>query len=318
MLTEDHFKLGRLCVVGNINRDLKTAAFPGGERILRDGETPVGSITETVGGGGANSAFAAAALGARVAFHGKVGADPLGERLERTLRRHGVAAHLARDPRHPTGNSIALTYADGHRHFLSCQPNNESLAPEDLDLRAFAGFNHLFRADIWFAKAMLFGGNARLFQAARDLGMTISIDLNWDPQWGVAPAAEVQARKRAVREVLRWVHIAHGNIRELNEFADAPTLETSLARLEDWGVQAVVVHMGSAGAGYYRRGQFTVEPAVTAKCQVNATGTGDVLSVCMMLLDELPDPAAKLRLANTVVAEFIAGRRQLIPELEPA
>ena len=315
MLTEALLKAGRLCVVGNINRDVKTAPLDASQRLLRDGETPVGAIYETIGGGGANSACAAASLGAKVAFLGKIGADALGERLERTLARHGVSTRLARDPNISSGSSLALTYTNGQRHFVSCQPNNQSLAFEDLDLGGLDGFNHLFRADIWFSNHMLYGGNERLFRTARDRGMTVSIDLNWDPQWGTAPADEVQARKRAVAESLRWVNLAHGNVRELNELTNSKHLEESLRRLEQWGVGAVVVHMGEAGAGYYHRGKLSVEPPAPIEQRVNATGTGDVLSVCMMLLQAHPDTQSKLRLANRIVAEFMAGRRQLIPEL---
>jgi hypothetical protein len=51
--------------------------------------------------------------------------------------------------------------------------------------------------------------------------------------------------------------------------------------------------------------------------QVNSTGTGDALSVCMMLLDQDKDVPviAKLGLANRIVAEFIEGKRKLIPSL---
>jgi sugar/nucleoside kinase (ribokinase family) len=315
MLSETLFQTGRLCVVGNINRDLKTAPFRAGPQLLEDGETPVPWIAETIGGGGANSAFTAAALGAKVAFLGKVGADALGSKLEAALRRHGIAAHLARDPRRATGTSLALSFHNGRRHFLSCQPNNQALAFEDLDLGALAGYDHLFRADIWFSEAMLFGGNERLFRAAHAAGLAVSIDLNWDPQWGVADPAEVRARKEAVRGVLRWVQLAHGNVRELNEFADADELTTSLQRLAQWGADAVVVHLGAQGAGYYHRGYLLVEPAVTATRHLNSTGTGDVLSVCMMLLHQHPDTRAKLRLANRIVAEFIEGKRAFIPQL---
>jgi len=73
--------------------------------------------------------------------------------------------------------------------------------------------------------------------------------------------------------------------------------------------------MGQAGAGYYERGQWVVVPAVPVARHVNATGCGDVLSVCMMLLHEQPHPKAKLSLANRIVAEFIEGRRNLVPAL---
>ena len=85
-----------------------------------------------------------------------------------------------------TGTSIALSFTNGHRHFLSCLPNNESLRLEDLDLAGLDGCGHLHRADVWFSEAMLYGGNRRLFERARQAGMAISIDLNWDPKWGSA------------------------------------------------------------------------------------------------------------------------------------
>lgn len=315
MLTEELLKASRLCVVGNINRDVKTAPFVAGEGLLHDGETPVEAIYETIGGGGANSAFAAAALGARVAFLGKVGADALGDRLEAMLAKHGILGKLARDPKHPTGTSLALMFADGQRHFVSCQPNNASLRLADLDLTVLRDFRHLFRADIWFSQEMLFGGNARLFRAARQAGTTVSLDLNWDPQWSIAHEQEVRRRKEAVRDVLPLVNVAHGNARELNAFTGCADLPASLTRLANWGVEAVVVHLGKAGAGYYERGKWVAVPAVPAARHVNATGSGDVLSACMMLLHEQPDPAAKLRFANRIVAEFIEGRREMIPPL---
>jgi sugar/nucleoside kinase (ribokinase family) len=317
MLDELFFSAANICIVGNINRDIKVSPIPPGNYLFADGETSATSVTETVGGGGANSALAAAALGARVAFLGRVGADWLGDRLERTLISHGVSAFLKKVAGCPTGTSVNLTFTSGHRHFVSSLPNNTSLAFEDLDLVAPEGFDHLLRADIWFSEAMLYGGNERLFRRARESGMRISMDLNWDPRWGAGNPAEVQKRKEAVRSVLPLVDLVHGNTRELNEFADSNDLHQSLRALENWGAGAVVVHLGAKGAGYYHHGLLTLEESVPARRQVNTTGTGDVLSVCMMLLDQerRSTIAEKLRLANLIVSQFIAGERSLIPAL---
>ena len=59
------------------------------------------------------------------------------------------------------------------------------------------------------------------------------------------------------------------------------------------------------------------EPAASARAQGNTTGTGDVLSVCMMLLDRhlASSVQERLRLANHIVAQFIEGTRRLIPRL---
>jgi len=317
MNSDSIFSGSSLCVVGNINRDVKTAPMRAGEQLFADGETSVSSIIETVGGGGANSAFAAASLGARVAFLGKVGADGLGERLERTLTKHGVSAHLAKDRERPTGTSLALSFDNGHRHFVSCLPSSESLSLADLDLSALTGYLHLLRADVWFSEAMLFEGNRKLLEAARQSDITVSLDLNWDPQWGRASAETIRARKQAVRDVLPLVNLAHGNVRELMEFADAPDLETALKALASWGVEAVVVHMGAKGAGYWHQGALVVEPPAPVTSQVNTTGTGDVLSVCMMLLHHRGELAIaeRLRRANALVADFMEGKRAFIPAL---
>ena len=119
MLNESVFTTESLCVVGNVNRDVKTAPMRSGNYLFDDGESSVAWIVETIGGGGANAAATAAALGARAAFVGKIGADALGRRLKEVLVKQGVAVHLREDPDRATGTSIKLTYENGHRHLLS-------------------------------------------------------------------------------------------------------------------------------------------------------------------------------------------------------
>jgi sugar/nucleoside kinase (ribokinase family) len=315
MLNETIFQGTRLAVAGNICRDVKTAPLVAGEHLFHDGETPADFIVETIGGGGANSAMAAASLGADARFAGKVGADALGGQLEAALRRRGVKTFIRHDPRVRTGSSMALTFTNGCRHFISAQPNNNTLAFADLDLAMLAGAGHLLRADLWFSQQMLDEGNARLLQAARDRGLATSLDLNWDPLWGSADTDRIAARKAAVRRVLPLANLVHGNVRELNLFADSPDLTTTLRRLTEWGAEAVVIHLGAEGAGYYSRGMLVVEPCAPVSQRVNTTGTGDLLSVCLMLLharQEIPI-SEKLALANRIVAEFIDGRREVLP-----
>jgi len=318
VISEAELQTARLCVVGGINRDLKTAPFPPGAHLLQDGETTVQSITETVGGGGANSACIAAGLGAPVAFVGRLGADDLGARLGATLTANGVVCYLHQDTASPTGTTLNLVYESGSRHFISRHPNNEALSFDDLDLEPVAAADHLLRADVWFSEPMLYGGNDELFRRAGEAGVAVSLDLNWDPRWGADPAAEIDRRKRAVRDLLPLVDLVHGNIAELNEFTGAAALSETLTRLTAWGAGAVVVHMGAEGAGYFANGAFVVEPPVPTEKILAVTGTGDVLSACMMLMhrrDQAP-PQEKLRLANRIVAEFMEGRRRFIPKLE--
>lgn len=317
MPEEIDFSGAPLCVVGNLNRDVKLHGVPVSSALLSDGETTVAGLTETIGGGGANSACAAAALGGRVRFVGKTGCDALAERLRQALARHGVQAHLACHPDCPTGTTIALGYRSGQRHFLSRLPNNESLTFEDLDLPALDGCGHLLRADVWFSRAMLEDGNRRLLAEARHRGLATSLDINFDPHWNSAPAFVIAERKQQLRAVLPLVDLAHGNVRELCEFTDSLELDSALGKLADWGVKAVVVHLGARGAGYFADGSLTIEPPDLASEPVHTTGTGDVLSICMILLHARSGLTVqhKLRLANRVVREFMEGRRTMIPTI---
>ena len=311
------FSNSSLCVVGNLNRDIKTTPFKAGNWLLRDGEHSVDGIYETIGGGGANSAAIAAGLGAKVNFAACIGSDGLGARLQKRMQSVGVKCFFKKNSSTPTGSTINLVYSSGQRHFLSCHPNNRALDFESIDPQALAGACHLLRADIWFSDSMLKGGNRRLFELARCQGLAVSLDLNWDPEWGRAPARLIRMRKKAVREILPLVDLAHGNMRELCEFADAATLADALKRITQWGAGAVVVHLGSKGAGYYsEESKFVTAPSMRVKQPLIATGTGDVLSVCMILLHERKDLAIKQKLttANRIVAGYMSG---LGPSLPP-
>jgi sugar/nucleoside kinase (ribokinase family) len=303
-----------VCVVGNVNRDVKALGVPGSPEILLDGETTVSGIVETIGGGGANSACAAAALGANVRFVGVVGADSLADRLRQAMEKHGVRTYLTRKPQVETGTTVALGFDTGQRHFLSWLPNNRSLAFNDLDLCALDGCAHLLRADVWFSESMLEDGNQGLFAEAQRRGLATSLDINFDPCWSTGSPSEIARRKQQLRQVLSFVDLAHGNIRELCEFTDTAELKEALHRLLEWGVKAVVVHMGAEGAGYFTNGELMVEPPDLANNPVQSTGTGDVLSMCMILLQQRNDLSIrqKLRFANGVVREFMEGRRHLI------
>jgi sugar/nucleoside kinase (ribokinase family) len=304
-----------VCVVGNINRDVKLLGVPESPGLFLDGETSVSGVLETIGGGGANSACVAAALGASVRFAGKIGDDALGERLGQAMAKHGVTTHLTRDTRCSTGTTVALGFSTGHRHFLSCLPNNHSLSFADLDLTALDGSAHLVRADVWFSQEMLEEGNRRLFAEARRRGLVTSLDINFDPCWSTGSAKDIAHRKELLRGVLELVDIAHGNIRELCEFTASPDVEIALGRLTAWGVKSVVVHMGAEGAGYYVDGRLHREPAKPAERVINSTGTGDVLSMCLILLHHRRDLSLqqKLSQANEVVRDFMEGRRSLLP-----
>ena len=75
------FHGSRICIVGNICRDVKNGPLSPDGGLFEDGETPTRRISETIGGGGANSAVSQP-VSPEVRFAGKTGADALGLQLE--------------------------------------------------------------------------------------------------------------------------------------------------------------------------------------------------------------------------------------------
>jgi ribokinase len=117
-------------IVGSANADLVVPVDrrPGG------GETVLGGDTEiSPGGKGANTAVAAARLGADVALLGAVGDDAYGALLLDSLRESGVRTDLVRTTARPTGIAYITVTPDGENSILVSPGANTALEPADVD-----------------------------------------------------------------------------------------------------------------------------------------------------------------------------------------
>jgi sugar/nucleoside kinase (ribokinase family) len=95
----------RFVAVGDAFVDVIADVFP------EQGERRHGQIALRAGGSSVNAALTAAGLGADAAVVARVGTDPAGDLVVATVQRHGVSAHIARDPDLSTGVAVALTGA---------------------------------------------------------------------------------------------------------------------------------------------------------------------------------------------------------------
>jgi ribokinase len=118
----------RITVVGSANIDLVARC----ERLPRPGETVTDAEFERVPGGkGANQAVAAARLGARVRFVGRVGRDDL---VLRSLRAEGVdVSGVVRDDGE-SGVALILVDSGGENVIVVAPGANRRLAAEDVNV----------------------------------------------------------------------------------------------------------------------------------------------------------------------------------------
>jgi sugar/nucleoside kinase (ribokinase family) len=307
-----------IAIVGNINLDIKTSLIAASDGVMSDGETGIDEIYESLGGGGANTALAAAQLGGRVCFFGCVGDDELGDRLEASLTEYGIVTHLTRKGT-ATGRSINLNWNNGSRHFISSLPNNRSMTAEDIDVDVMieAGCRQLLRADVWFSEAMLAEGNYGLLRRVRAAGIETYLDINWDPEWTVpGNGARVKQRREQLMRILPLVDVAHANERELAFFTGCEDVRDGCRFLLEQGCSGVVVHRGAKGAASFHASESWIEvPAAPVSSIVCSTACGDVFCAAHILLRNL-ESRERLSASARIAADHLSGKRILIPRLK--
>jgi ribokinase len=118
----------RITVVGSANVDLVARCG----RLPRPGETITDADLERVAGGkGANQAVAAARLGARVRFVGRIGRDDL---VLRSLEREGVDVSGVTQDDGESGIALILVDDQGENVIVVAPGANRRLTPGDVDL----------------------------------------------------------------------------------------------------------------------------------------------------------------------------------------
>jgi sugar/nucleoside kinase (ribokinase family) len=306
----------RIAVVGNANLDVRTSPIAPRIALFRDGETTVGSIVETVGGGAANTAIAAAIMGASVDFYGVLGMDRRGSAIASHFARFGV--HLMVPPKHvDTGISVAVNWTNRNRHFLSHLPNSEELTVDDLDLDGIEsrGYSHIYRGDIWFSERMLARGNVALFEKARRLGIDTSVDINWNPAWNRGSRTDsARSSNRACWNLLEYTTYVHGNQRELCKFTGERSLKGAVRKILERGTKTVIIHLGSKGCALGTEAGIAYFPSKPVERITYNSGTGDVFTAALLSHGQMDLPA-RLQIAARLAADYISGQVNYLPRL---
>lgn len=120
-------------MLGSANADLVVEV----DHFPSPGETVLGSDTVVLPGGkGANTAVAAARLGARVAFLGAVGKDSYGDLLLDSLGSAEVDLSLVRRSDRSTGIAYITVTPDGENSIVVSPGANHALVEDDVELDA--------------------------------------------------------------------------------------------------------------------------------------------------------------------------------------
>lgn len=255
--------------------------------LLRAGSTP----SLTIGGAESNVAIAAARLGARTTWIGRVGDDDLGSMVVRELRGQGVNVRAHRDPAAPTGLMVKE-----HRHgkpthvrYYRRHSAGSRLEPGDLDRDTLAGADIVHLTGITAALGDTARGALRqAIAVAREAGAMISFDVNYRATlWSSDAAAPVLRELASAADILfagpeeaalllpPGPDATPGNASGTAPVDDPWRAATQLAqRVAALGPRIVVIKLGSLGALALADGTVSTHPIVPIE-PVDPVGAGD-------------------------------------------
>jgi ribokinase len=290
-------------VIGGANWDYLVR----GPSLPKAGTTVEGEeFQEAPGGKGANQAVAAARLGARVAFVGRVGADERGKALVARLKAEGVdVREVSTDPTAATGVALVMVDADGEKQIMTAPGANRRLTENDI-----AGAGQLIASApiVLLQLELPLAAVAAAIRSARAAGARVVLD--------PAPARELPD------ELLRDVHVIRPNAAEAEVLTDIEVTDQASAtkaaeKLVHRGVGAAIV--GAPGGNLLvASGQTLWLPHLPVKA-VDATGAGDAfaaaIAVCIARGEDLPN-AARFATAASAAKTTKLGAQAGLPRPE--
>lgn len=284
-------------VVGSANADLVVRV----ERWPAPGQTVPGSDPTVVPGGkGANQAVAAARLGGRVAFVGRIGEDPYGGLLRGSLEDAGVALDALMTAPGPSGTALITVGPEGESAVIVSPGANGRVTPQDIDRAAgVIGAARVVSLQLEIPLPAV----RRAAETAAAAGARVVLN--------PSPARPLPSELLALCDPL--VVNEHEAAYLLGAAVDDPA--AGAAALRALGPRSAVITLGAAGA-------VTADAAGTARIAaprvraVDTTGAGDAFTAALCLrLARGDDLVAAARLAVRVGAAAVrrAGAQPSFP-----
>ncbi|MEX0772503.1 MAG: carbohydrate kinase family protein [Balneolales bacterium] len=250
-----------LIVVGELNIDLildNVNKLPelGKERIAQ-------AMTLTLGSSSAILASNASNLGLDVGFVGRIGDDTFGKYAVNSLDESGVdTQHIIKTEGVATGVTAIYTFQDD-RGALTYPGAMEELVIQDIPWGYVKQAKHLHLSS-FYLQTGLRPSCKDLFKKAKELGLTTSLDTNWDPEekWGAD-----------VLDVLSFVDVFLPNDQEALLISGEKNLDKALSSLSE-RAGIVIATCGAEGVKA-RQGNKSYSLPGLPVVSVDAVGAGD-------------------------------------------
>lgn len=259
------------------------------------------TFTKAAGGAPANVAAAVARLGGRSTFIGRVGADPFGEWLRAELAATGTdTSHLITDREAATTLAFVSLATDADRDFMFYRDATADtrLQPQDIPDAVFEEAAVLHTCSVSLSVEPSRTATMYAIQSARELGVTVSFDVNWrEPLW-----PDPKAALPVIREALAQADIIKLSQEEL-ALVTGRSGTTAAQALLDGPTRLVILSRGADGLALINQ-RGTLEVPGIRVSPIDTTGAGDALAGAF-----LHALAADPRLPDTDSSLLAAARR---------
>ncbi|MCW4780674.1 aminoimidazole riboside kinase [Enterobacter chuandaensis] len=237
--------------------------------LLPDGE---GRLLQCPGGAPANVAVGIARLGGKSAFIGRVGDDPFGRFMAKTLADERVdVKHMRLDPAHRTSTVVVDLDDHGERSFTFMVRPSADLFLESGDLPTFRAGEWLHVCSIALSAEPSRSATFQAMDAIRKAGGYVSFDPNIRPDlW-----PDENALRRCLEQALQSADVVKLSVEELAFLTGDADVQAGLNTLmQRCPARLVLVTQGKEGVIAWHEGTVKHYPATPVKC-VDTTGAGD-------------------------------------------
>ncbi|MGQ4694649.1 aminoimidazole riboside kinase [Enterobacter asburiae] len=237
--------------------------------LLPDGE---GRLLQCPGGAPANVAVGIARLGGQSAFIGRVGDDPFGRFMAKTLADEKVDVKSMRlDPAHRTSTVVVDLDDHGERSFTFMVRPSADLFLEPADLPTFSAGEWLHVCSIALSAEPSRSATFEAMGAIREAGGYVSFDPNIRPDlW-----PDENELRRCLELALQSADVVKLSVEELAFLTGNVDVNVGLhALMARCPARLVLVTQGKEGVIAWHDGAVKHYPATPVQC-VDTTGAGD-------------------------------------------
>ncbi len=253
----DVVALGELNVDLILNR-IDGAPEVGKEKFCQDMILTLGSST-------AIFAANAAALGTKVAFCGMIGNDSFGDLVEKSLKAKNVdTRYLVHQDKYATGATICLNYNEDRAN-VTYQGAMDFMRLSNIDKDLFRNTKHIHISSI-FMQTGLREDIMDILQLAKQNGVTVSLDTQWDP---------AETWQLDYTKVLPLIDLFLPNEKELMCLTGSKTIEEGINKITPY-LNNAVIKCGNQGSLLIKKdGTMSLLKPYLNTNVVDAIGAGD-------------------------------------------